>query len=484
MISEHPLSLPVAVIGAGPVGLAAAAHLAVRGMLFRVFESGTDVGANLREYAHVRLFSPWRYNMDRAALDMLAKSGWSAPDADALPTAGELLAQYLEPLSRSAQFAGRIQLRARVSAVSRAGHDKVKTAGRERAPFVLRVEADGEVEEHLASAVIDSSGTWSQPNPLGAHGLAALGERENAGRIAYGMPDVLGAARARYAGRKVLVVGAGHSAAGSLIALAALAGEEPQTRIAWAVRGRDLRRLFGGGENDGLPARGALGLQLQHLVFEGRLEVHLGFRIRAVVIEEGRLRVVAQDPSSADIGNVDEIIAATGARPDLSLARELRLRLDPWLESTEALAPLIDPNVHSCGTVRPHGHRELAHPEAGFYAIGAKSYGRAPNFLMATGYEQARSVVAALAGDLIAADEVRLELPETGVCSTDFASESAAGAATACCGGPARSNADACCVLDEQQKAQGEAGCGCATPAPRTRAPAGVEAMRKTSCCG
>lgn len=463
MISEHPLSLPVAVIGAGPVGLAAAAHLAVRGMPFRVFESGTDVGANLREYAHVRLFSPWRYNMDRTALDMLAKSGWNAPDADALPTAGELLAQYLEPLSRSAQLAGRIQLGARVSAVSRAGHDKVKTAGRGRAPFVLRVEADGEVEEHLASAVIDSSGTWSQPNPLGAHGLAALGERENAGRIAYGMPDVLGAARARYAGRKVLVVGAGHSAAGSLIALAALAGEEPQTRIAWAVRGRDLRRLFGGGENDGLPARGALGLRLQHLVSEGRLEVHLGFRIRAVVKEEGRLRVVAQDPSSADIRNVDEIIAATGARPDLSLARELRLRLDPWLESTEALAPLIDPNVHSCGTVRPHGHRELAHPEAGFYAVGAKSYGRAPNFLMATGYEQARSVVAALAGDLTAADEVRLELPETGVCSTGFAPESP-GAVVACCGGPPKSNADACCVLDEEHKAQGEA-------------------MRKTSCC-
>jgi len=111
---------------------------------------------------------------------------------------------------------------------------------------------------------------------------------------------------------------------------------------------------------------------------------------------------------------------------------ELRLKLDPWLESTEALGPLIDPNVHSCGTVRPHGHRELAHPEKGFYTLGVKSYGRAPTFLMATGFEQARSVVAAIAGDTAAADRVELDLPETGVCGLDAAPSSQA--AGACCG--------------------------------------------------
>jgi hypothetical protein len=180
---------------------------------------------------------------------------------------------------------------------------------------------------------------------------------------------------------------------------------------------------------------------------------------------------VADDQALGAIDGVDEIVAATGSRPDLDIARELRLRFDPLLESTDALAPLIDPNVHSCGTVRPHGHRELQHPEPGFYAIGAKSYGRAPNFLMATGYEQARSVVAALAGDLVAAYDVQLELPETGVCSTDFATEAQAGAAGACCGGPAKADASACCVLDEEKKAQGSAGCGCSSapnvPKPR-----------------
>jgi hypothetical protein len=137
------------------------------------------------------------------------------------------------------------------------------------------------------------------------------------------------------------------------------------------------------------------------------------------------------------------------------------VELDPWIESTESLAPLIDPNLHSCGTVRPHGHRELAHPEPGFYAIGAKSYGRAPNFLLATGHEQVRSVVAALAGDLAAADHVELDLPQTGVCSTQFDE-----ASSGCCGGPPVQRAEACCAKDEQAKDEGKAGCGCG-PRPK-----------------
>ena len=435
--------LPVAVIGAGPVGLAAAAHLATRGIPFIVFEAGRSVGENLAGYGHVRLFSPWQFNTDRAGVKLLEAEDWNAPEASLLPTAGELVTQYLEPLSRTAPLASHIYLDSRVLAVSRLSHDKVKSADRESAPFVLQVESGGRVSERLSRAVIDASGTWSHPSPLGAHGLPAIGEREHAESIVYGMPDIAGSQRDRYAGRKVLVVGAGHSAAGNLIALANLAAKAPQTRIAWAVRGRDLRRLFGGGANDGLPARGALGTQLQKLVAEGRLELHLGFRVQRIEKQGEGLRIVPDDATLAAIEEVDEIIAATGSRPDFGVARELRLRLDPMLESTEALAPLIDPNVHSCGTVRPHGHRELAHPEPGFYAIGAKSYGRAPNFLMATGYEQARSVVAALAGDLAAADDVQLELPETGVCSTDFAVEAQGAAATACCGGPAKAPAKA-----------------------------------------
>jgi thioredoxin reductase len=480
----------VAVIGAGPVGLAAAAHLVQRGLPVIVLEAGTGVATNLGSYRQVRLFSPWRYNIDRAARELLLAAGWSAPEDGALPTAGDVVDDYLAPLARTPALAPHIHFDTRVIAVSRDGFDKAKTAGREKADFLLQVQTHEGTRELRARAVIDASGTWSQPNPLGVHGLPAVGEAAAREHIVHGMPDILGADRARYAGRKVLVVGAGHTAAGNLLALATLAEQEELTRVAWAVRGTDLRRLFGGGAKDGLPARGELGQRLQALVEQGRLEMHLGFGIREIVMDTAGLRVLAVDPGKAAIEGVDQIIASTGARPDLGIGRELRLRLDPWLESTESLAPLIDPNVHSCGTVRPHGHRELAHPEPGFYAIGAKSYGRAPNFLMATGYEQARSVVAALAGDLAAADDVQLELPETGVCSVDFASLDLTGGSGGCCGGPAKADTTACCVLDEVRKSAGETGCGCgAKPAaaertvPAAVSPVKTAAPAATACC-
>lgn len=164
---------------------------------------------------------------------------------------------------------------------------------------------------------------------------------------------------------------------------------------------------------------------------------------------------------------VKRIVVATGFRPDLAPLRELRLALDPVVEAPIALAPLIDPNLHSCGTVPPHGFAELEHPDAGFYIAGMKSYGRAPTFLMATGYEQARSIVAPIAGDLAAARDVRLVLPETGVCS----SERVLGASASCCGGPAEPGVDACCQKDALAKAAGEAGCGCtSTPVIQTSA--------------
>lgn len=480
---------PIAVIGAGPVGLAAAAHLVRRGLPVEVFEAGDGVAAHLDSYRHVRLFSPWRYSVDRAARALLESTGWRSPDDDGLPTAGELVDGYLAPLARVPQIAPHLHFGAKVEAVSRAGFDKTKTAGREQSDFLLQVRTRDGLREQRARAVIDASGTWAQPNPIGVHGLAAAGEAEAREHIAYGMPDILGRDRARYSGRAVLVIGAGHSAAGNLLALTALADQVAGTRIVWAVRGTDLRRLFGGGENDGLPARGELGMRLRRLVDEGRLDVRLGFGVREITREAGRLSVRAADASKAPITGIDEIVAATGSRPDLGLGRELRLRFDPWLESTDALAPLIDPNEHSCGTVRPHGHRELAHPEPGFYAIGAKSYGRAPNFLMATGYEQARSVVAAIAGDLQAADDVQLELPETGVCAVDLANPELANAGAACCGGPPKADRSACCVLDETKKAEGEAGCGCgstATPlatVPVVDAAANARALKPAAAC-
>jgi hypothetical protein len=157
---------------------------------------------------------------------------------------------------------------------------------------------------------------------------------------------------------------------------------------------------------------------------------------------------------------VDELIVSTGFRPDLSMLSEIRLRLDPAIEAPVALAPLIDPNEHSCGTVRPHGARELVQDDPGFYLAGIKSYGRAPTFLMMTGYEQVRSIAADIAGDKEAAARVELELPETGVCTR--AGVEGGAAASSCCGGPAPASVSACCADDAAAKATGKSGCGCA----------------------
>ncbi len=422
MKNEFP-SLPVAVIGAGPIGLAATAHLLERGFTPLLLEAASSIAASLESFRHVRLFSPWRFNIDPAARRLLKAAGWNAPPPEELPTAGAMVDDYLAPLAALPAMRAALRLSHRVRDISRDGFDKVKSAGREDAPFVIRCDTPDGPREIRAWAVLDASGSWGKPNPLGANGLPAIGEDEAAARIAYGMPDILGRERTRYAGKRVLVAGAGHSAAGDLLALAKLADDSPATQIVWTIRGHNFARIFGGGENDGLAARGALGKRLKDLADSGRLELQADFRTEGIITGvDGRLTVEGRAPDGAArrIEGVDEIIVAAGGRPDLSLTAELRVKLDPWIESTEQLAPLIDPNVHSCGSVLPHGHRELAHPEARFYAVGAKSYGRAPNFLLATGHEQVRSVVAALAGDLVAADDVRLELPQTGVCSTQF----------------------------------------------------------------
>lgn len=449
----------VAIIGAGPVGLAAAAHVIERGMSPIVLEAGPEAGHAIRQWQHVQLFSPWEYNVDKAAARLLAPTGWNSPDPQAYPTGGELLDGYIEPLATKTPLREVIRTSSRVSAISRVGFDKVKTRGREQARFEIRYQNGKGPEVLRTDAVIDTSGTWFSPNPAGSNGLPAIGEAERAVRVAYGMPDVMGAGRSRYAGKTVAVLGAGHSAVGTLIDLARLADEVSGTQAVWLLRGADPAKAFGGGRNDKLAARGELGAVFAALVTSGKIRVETEFGVTHLSGSEGRLKISAGACCGARSVIVDELIVSTGFRPDFSFLSELRLRLDPAIEAPVALAPLIDPNEHSCGTVRPHGARELAHDEPGFYLAGMKSYGRAPTFLMMTGYEQVRSIAAELAGDKEAAARVELVLPETGVC-TRGGVESAE-AASGCCGGPAKEEASACCAADETAKKAGAAGCGC-----------------------
>ncbi|MEU0387149.1 NAD(P)-binding domain-containing protein [Streptomyces chartreusis] len=430
--------LPVVVIGAGPVGLAAAARLVERGIEPLVLEAGPSAGTAVRDWSHVRLFSPWAEITDPAAEKLLAPTGWARPDGAAYPTGGDWAKQYLQPLADV--LGDKVRYGATVTGVARAGRDRIVDSGRDEQPFAVHIRsADGREERISARAVIDASGTWSTPGPLGADGLPALGEKAAAGHLSYRVPD-LGdpTVRARYAGRRTAVVGSGASAFTALAALADLAKEEPGTHAVWILRRGITGSTFGGGEADQLPARGALGLRAKAAVEEGHASAVTGFRTQAVERDGDTLVLVAEDGRRLD--PVDEVIVLTGLRPDLSFLSELRLGLDDRLQAPTALAPLIDPNVHSCGTVYPHGVNELSHPEQGIYLVGMKSYGRAPTFLAMTGYEQVRSVTAAIAGDREAAERVELSLPETGVCGGAglFDEPDAAQAATGgCCATPA-----------------------------------------------
>lgn len=434
-----PTALPAVVIGAGPIGLAAAAHLVGRGIEPLVLEAGPDAGSAVREWSHVRLFSPWAEVVDPAAEKLLAPTGWVKPEGTTYPTGGDWAGAYLEPLADV--LGERVRFGARVTGVSRLGRDRVVDADRERQPFTVHVTyADGAEERLTTRAVIDASGTWSTPGPIGGDGLPALGERAAAPRVSYRVPDLKDpSVHARYAGRRTAVIGSGASAFTALASLADLAKEAPGTHAAWILRRGISGSTFGGGEADQLPARGALGLAAKAAVDEGYADAVTGFRTAAIEKDGERLVLVAED--GRRLAPVDEVIVLTGFRPDLSFLAELRVGLDERLQAPVALAPLIDPNVHSCGTVYPHGVGELSHPERDLYLVGMKSYGRAPTFLAMTGYEQVRSIAAALAGDQEAAERVELTLPETGVCGGaglfDEADAAESEEGGGCCGAPA-----------------------------------------------
>ncbi len=426
--------LPTVLIGAGPVGLAAAAHLLERGLEPLVLEAGPRAADAVRSWGHVRLFSGWAELVDPAAARLLEPTGWVAPPAGSYPTGAEWVERYLQPLADA--LGDRVVYSTLVTGLARRGRDRVVDSGRQEQPFTVHLRtADGIRTRLQAQAVVDASGTFGTPNPLGADGYPVDGERESAERISYRIPDLSTASgRQRYAGRRTAVVGSGHSAMTALLGLVALARTAADTSVVWVLRRGTVDSVFGGGAADELPARGALGLAVREAVAEGQVRVVPGFRTEALRRDGAKLVLLSDDGRRVD--GVDEVVALTGLRPDHSVAAELRLTLDERLEAPRGLAPLIDPNVHSCGSVPAHGARELAQGEEGFVIVGMKSYGRAPTFLAMTGYEQVRSVAAALAGDHEAAARVELSLPETGVCGGSGLFDE----------GPAPSPDGGCCV--------------------------------------
>ncbi|WDH79336.1 FAD-dependent oxidoreductase [Microbacterium esteraromaticum] len=399
--------LPVVVIGAGPQGLAAAAHLAERGIDAFVIERGDRAGAAVAEWGHVRLFSAWPELIDDASRRLLEPRGWQAPQRG-YPTGAQWVEDYLAPLAEA--LGDRVRYGTEVTGVARVGRDKVVDGGRAQQPFVVHTrDREGREERMPARAVIDASGTWSTPGPAGADGLPAIGEIAAGERISYRIPDDVSA----LAGTHAVVVGAGHSATHAVLRLSELARRAPGTRVTWLIRRGGVEGVYGGGAGDGLPRRAALGSRARKMIDSGVVDVVTGFRV-AEIAAGAPLTIRAED--GREIPGVAQIFALTGFRPDLGMLRELRIALDPALDAVAGIADEIDPNLHSCGSVSATGARQLAQPEQDFFIVGAKSYGRAPTFLALTGFEQVRSVVAHLAGDHEAAARNDLVLPVTGAC--------------------------------------------------------------------
>lgn len=414
---------PVVIIGAGPQGLAAAAHLTERGVDALVVERGTGPGAAVSEWGHVRLFSAWPELIDAAARRLLERTGWDAPDRG-YPTGAEWVSRYLQPLADA--LGNRIRYGTAVTGIARRGRDKVVDSGRRSQPFVVHAtDAQGRDERIVARAVIDASGTWGRPNPAGADGFPAVGETAASDRISYRIPDDVSS----FAGAHVVVVGAGHSATHTVLRLSELARRDGGTRITWLLRRGSTAKLFGGGDGDELAERAVLGTRARKVIETGVVEVITGFRVAEIRDDAAGLTILSE--AGGEIAGVDHVFALTGFRPDTGILRELRIDLDASLDAVAGIASEIDPNIHSCGSVSATGARQLAQPEQDFFIVGAKSYGRAPTFLALTGFEQVRSVAAHLAGDSEAAARTELVLPDTGVCggSGDFGED-----AGGCCG--------------------------------------------------
>jgi hypothetical protein len=388
----------MAILGAGPIGLEAAIYARALGYDPVVYERG-DAGEHVRRWGFIRLFSPWKLETSPLGLEEVRRSGGTEPDPESCPTGLELIESYLAPLARS--LGDRLRTGVEVAAISKVGLLKGENIGgrlRARAPFRLLLRKNGEEEEALADIVIDATGVYGNPSYLGDGGIPALGEIAARDAIRYHLADVNGEERAEFAGKSVLVVGAGHGAATSLLDLAALAADAPGTEVIWARRstGPDPLPVLAA---DPLPERSRLGREANRIAAEPPpgVTVLSGVAVQSIARREGRLAVTFRPIDGGALpytAAVDRIIANVGYRPSMAMLRELQVHYCYASEGPMSLAAALlgQGRGGDCLLQSSHGAETLKNPEPGFFIAGAKSYGRRNDFLLRVGREQVRDI--------------------------------------------------------------------------------------------
>lgn len=389
----------IAIVGAGPVGLEAALYASTLGHRVTVFERGV-VGQHVREWGHVRLFSKFEINRSSLAARTLNETGVALPDDGEYQDGRAYVERYLEPLAQSAALRGTVRERTEVLAIGRDRLLKRDLIGGDRQshPFRLLVRKNGAESTETADVVLDCSGTWRHANALGNGGIPAPGEEAAAALIRYRLDDIRGADRARYEGKRVILVGAGHSAATALDQLRQLDGTT--TLWVWNGAGPQPYTLY---ENDPLPERDRLGRLGNRIASAGEAGVEVRDRTVVEQIETtraGTVRVTLAGPAGNDTVEADTVLALVGFRPDRRLYRELQVH-ECWatMGPMKLAATLTGSNNADCLAQTSAGAETLTNPEPGFFILGAKSYGKNVNFLIRLGLQQIRDVFTLIEGD-------------------------------------------------------------------------------------
>lgn len=399
-----PETRRIAILGAGPIGLEAAVAARSHGFAVTVYERG-QVGDHLRRWGHVRMFSPFSWNSTPAGRAALGKA--PLPADTALLTGAEHVASYLDPLAKSEALAGCIQVESTVLSIGRAGLVKSDLPGdpkRAASPFRLLVHHAKRERIDEAEIVLDCTGTFGRHRWLGEGGIPAPGERAAEPHVAWWLDDVLGARRGHYAGKSILLLGGGYSAATTASALATLAESAPETWVTWLARGpksQPLPRV----PNDPLKERDRLAVRANNLAArgDGNVEFHPNHHVQVIEARgEGggvSFRVVARSGTKERTWEVERVIANVGYAPDPSISRELQVHECYATQGPMGLASaLLKQSGADCTSIAPCGANALRTTEPNFFILGAKSYGRNSQFLLRTGFEQVRDVFTLITG--------------------------------------------------------------------------------------